>query len=392
MTNDMIQLEHLHKEYPNQKRPAVVDLSFNVPAGEIAVLVGPSGCGKTTTMRMINRMIEPTSGRIRLDGQDVTHRDADELRRQVGYVIQQVGLFPNMTIAENVATVPRMLKWGKSRTKSRVDEMIELVGLDPALYRNRYPKHLSGGQQQRIGVARALCADPPIMLMDEPFGAIDPISRERLQNEFLRLQAELRKTIVFVTHDVDEAIKMGDRIVILRADSDIAQYDTPENILAAPADDFVREFIGSGAAIRRLGLTALSPEHMVPWLVVGEDQPVFEARECLERSGERAALIVNDLRTPLRWVTAEDLERASSLKAAGTAVGVCVRTDASLADVLDELLRSQAPGVVVVDGEGRLAGVVDLGRVVRAAGSMHQGPTSGEPETAIPHASQDAAK
>jgi glycine/betaine/L-proline transporter ATP-binding subunit len=262
----MIRLEHLRKEYPGQEAPAVADLCLTVPEGEISVLVGPSGCGKTTTMRMINRIIEPTSGRIFIDGEDVTGGNADHLRRHIGYVIQQVGLFPHMTVADNVATVPKMLGWDKARTRVRSDEMLELVGLDPGQYRDRYPKQLSGGQRQRVGVARALCADPPVMLMDEPFGAIDPITRDRLQNEFLRLQSELRKTIVFVTHDIEEAIKMGDRIAILREGSEIAQYDTPENVLAAPADDFVREFIGGRAALRRLNLAKLTASTSAPGL------------------------------------------------------------------------------------------------------------------------------
>ena len=208
------------------------------------IFVGPSGCGKTTLMKMINRLIEPTSGRIFIQGEDVTGVNPDQLRRRIGYVIQQIGLFPHMTIADNIATVPRMLGWDKARIEQRVDELLELVGLDAAIFRSRYPKQLSGGQRQRVGVARALAVDPPVMLMDEPFGAIDPITRDRLQNEFLRLQAEIRKTIVFVTHDIDEAIKMGDRIAILREGAKIAQYDTPKHILSAPADAFVADFVG----------------------------------------------------------------------------------------------------------------------------------------------------
>src|SRR5215204_4826271 len=218
----MIRLENLTKVFPNQDEPAVDDLSMDIYEGEIVVLVGPSGCGKTTTMKMINRLIEPSSGRI-------------------GYVIQQIGLFPHMTIADNIATVPKMLGWDKKRISDRTDELLETVGIDLS-YRDRYPKELSGGQRQRIGVARAMAADPSVLLMDEPFGAIDPITRDRLQDEFLRLQQEIRKTIVFVTHDIDEAIKMGDRIAILKQQSKIAQYDTPEKILTDPADDFVADF------------------------------------------------------------------------------------------------------------------------------------------------------
>ena len=225
---------------------------MEIPAGEIVVFVGPSGCGKTTTMRMINRLIEPTSGTITIGGEDVTGLDDVQLRRKIGYVIQQIGLIPHLSIAQNVALVPKLLKWDKKRVTERVDEMLTVVGLDPEQYRSRYPRQLSGGQQQRVGVARALAADPPIMLMDEPFGAVDPITRSRLQDEFLSLQQTLRKTIVFVTHDFDEALKIGDRIAVLREGSQIAQYDTPEAILANPADDFVEGFIGEGASLKRL--------------------------------------------------------------------------------------------------------------------------------------------
>ncbi|HEX5540339.1 MAG TPA: ABC transporter ATP-binding protein [Micromonospora sp.] len=252
-----INLANVTKHYPGQAEPAVDRVSMRIPAGELVVLVGPSGCGKTTTMKMINRLIESTSGEITIGGQNVLTLEPDQLRRRIGYVIQQTGLFPHLTIADNIALVPRMLKWDGDRVRKRVDELLDMVGLDPATYRTRYPRQLSGGQQQRVGVARALAADPPVMLMDEPFGATDPVTRERLQNEFLRLQRELRKTIIFVTHDFDEAIKLGDRIAVLREKSHIAQYDTPDRILAAPADDYVANFIGAGARIKRLGLTCV---------------------------------------------------------------------------------------------------------------------------------------
>ncbi len=247
-----IVLTNLTKHYPGQPKAAVDSVNMHIPAGEIVVFVGPSGCGKTTTMRMINRLIEPTSGTIEIGGDDVTKLNDVHLRRKIGYVIQQIGLIPHLSIAQNVALVPKLLKWDKKRITTRVDEMLTVVGLDPEQYRHRYPRQLSGGQQQRVGVARALAADPPIMLMDEPFGAVDPITRSRLQDEFLSLQQTLGKTIVFVTHDFDEALKLGDRIAVLREGSQIAQFDTPENILAAPADDFVESFIGEGAALKRL--------------------------------------------------------------------------------------------------------------------------------------------
>ena len=249
----MIRLKGLTKRFAGEARPAVDALSLEVGEGETCVLIGPSGCGKTTTMRMVNRMIEPDAGTIEVAGRDVTRVEPIALRRSIGYVIQQIGLFPHMTIAENIATVPRLLGWDATRVASRVDELLDLVAMDPGVYRGRFPRELSGGQRQRVGVARALAADPPVMLMDEPFGAIDPITRGRLQQEFLRIQHRLRKTIVFVTHDIDEAIRMGDRIAIMRAGR-LVQYDTPEAILARPADAFVEEFVGVDRVLKRLSV------------------------------------------------------------------------------------------------------------------------------------------
>lgn len=250
----IIELTNVTKLYPNQVEPAVENFSMTINPGELVMLVGPSGCGKTTTMKMINRIIEPTSGSITIDGEDVLSLEQNTLRRRIGYVIQQVGLFPHMTIAQNVAIVPQLLGWSKEKIQARVEELLAVVELDPGIYMNRYPKQLSGGQQQRVGVARALAADPPVMLMDEPFGATDPITREKLQREFLRLQESLGKTIVFVTHDFDEAIKLGDRIAVLGPRSTIAQFDTPAAILAKPASEYVSSFIGEGAALKRLAL------------------------------------------------------------------------------------------------------------------------------------------
>ena len=253
-----IRLDKLTKRYPHTEKDAVSEFSLTIPAGEIVVFVGPSGCGKTTTMKMINRIIEPTSGRIFIGGNDVTQTPAHELRRNIGYVIQQIGLFPHLTIADNVATVPQLLGWDKTRTRARVNELLELVGLDPAEYAGRYPKQLSGGQQQRVGVARALAADPAVLLMDEPFGATDPITRVRLQKEFRALQRELKKTIVFVTHDFEEALLLGDRIAVLSERSQVEQYGTPLEILSAPATKRVESFVGEAASVRMLGLVSLS--------------------------------------------------------------------------------------------------------------------------------------
>jgi len=252
-----IEFRHVTKRYPGRRQAAVNDLSFTIPAGEICVLVGPSGAGKTTAMKMVNRLIDVTEGEILIDGRDVTRMDQTELRRGIGYVIQQVGLFPHMSVADNVATVPRLLGWDRARVRARVKELLEVVGLDPDEDGGRYPAQLSGGQRQRVGLARALAADPPVMLMDEPFGALDPITRERLQNEFLRLHRQLRKTVIFVTHDIDEAIKMGDKIAILREGGVLAQYDSPVEILTHPADEFVAQFVGADRALKRLALSSV---------------------------------------------------------------------------------------------------------------------------------------
>jgi osmoprotectant transport system ATP-binding protein len=259
-----IVFDHVTKRYSNAPKPAIDDLSLTLPAGDICVLIGPSGGGKTTAMKMVNRLISITEGDITIDGTSVNAMDVTELRRGIGYVIQQIGLFPHLTIEANVATVPRLLGWDKERTRVRGRELLELVGLDPDEYGKRYPAQLSGGQRQRVGLARAMAADPPLMLMDEPFGAIDPITRERLQNDFLRLHREIRKTVVFVTHDIDEAIKMGDRVAILREGGRLAQFGTPEEILSNPTDEFVAQFVGADRGLKRLALRRLDEVDLLP--------------------------------------------------------------------------------------------------------------------------------
>ncbi|VXB28513.1 ABC transporter ATP-binding protein [Citricoccus sp. K5] len=368
----MIRLENLTKRFPGTQRNAVDGLTLDIHAGEIVVLVGPSGCGKTTTMKMINRIIEPTSGRIILGGEDVTTTNADQLRRRIGYVIQQTGLFPHLTIGENVATVPKLLGWDAARTRARVDELLSMVNMDPEEYRGRYPKQLSGGQQQRVGVARALGGDPQVMLMDEPFGAIDPITRERLQNEFLRLQSEVRKTIVFVTHDIDEAIKMGDRIAILQEGSSIAQYDTPEKILTAPANDFVRDFIGGGASLKRLSLSRVRDIELAPWPTVSAADSVEQAHRVLRESDHSAVLVLDTEGRPARWVGADDLRRGEgqSLDRIGTVPQAVVESRATLSDALNELIAARYAVTVVVDQDGRHLGVVDIEQINEAIRSM----------------------
>lgn len=348
----MIRLENLTKSYPGQSEPAVRELTLDVPAGEIVVFVGPSGCGKTTTMKLINRLIEPTSGRIHLDGADVTEVNPDLLRRRIGYAIQQTGLLPHRTVADNIATVPKMLGWGSRRISGRVDELLALVGLDPTLHRHRYPKQLSGGQQQRVGVARALGADPEVMLMDEPFGAIDPLNRESLQNEFLRIQADLRKTIVFVTHDVDEAIKMGDRIAVFRHGGEIAQFDTPERILAEPADEFVREFLGSGTSVKRLSLTPLSAVDVPQRSTVSESD--VDSGAAIVAPGE-FRLVLDHAGRPVGWLSASDsgpVEIVPLISLLGP--------NNTLFDALDQMLALNSSVATIVDADGRYRGVLEL--------------------------------
>jgi len=369
----MIRLEQLTKRYPGQDGPAVDALDLDIPEGEIVILVGPSGCGKTTTMKMINRIIEPTSGRIVLEGDDVTDANPDLLRRRIGYVIQQIGLFPHMTIRDNIAVVPRLLKWSDDRVATRVDELLDLVGMDPSMYRDRYPKELSGGQRQRVGVARALSADPPVMLMDEPFGAIDPITRERLQNEFLRLQADIRKTIVFVTHDIDEAIKMGDRIAILETGSKVAQYDTPATILAAPASSFVEDFIGSGASLKGLGLARVRDHPLAEWPVMRPGDERAEGLRRLHDSERGAVLLLDERDRPIRWLRDRDLHREDEdLTRIGLDVTAFVEPQATLADALDEMLQSRFGSAVVVDPRGRYLGTIDMDVVMTATQELRQ--------------------
>jgi osmoprotectant transport system ATP-binding protein len=312
----MITLDSLTKKFGTGGQYAVDGLSLTVNAGEICVLIGPSGCGKTTTMRMINRMVEPDAGRIEVGGREVTKIDAVELRRSIGYVIQQVGLFPHMTIGENIATVPRLLGWDAPRIAKRVDDLLALVHMEPGLYRDRFPRELSGGQKQRIGVARALAADPPVMLMDEPFGAIDPITRALLQDEFLRILRELGKTIVFVTHDIDEAIRMGSRIAILRAGK-VVQYDTPERILAQPADAFVEAFVGNDRSLKRLALLTVSSyleagsaPAGAPRLVPGT--PLRDALSAMLDAGVDAAGVIDTNGNALGRVTLNAIRKAAS--------------------------------------------------------------------------------
>jgi osmoprotectant transport system ATP-binding protein len=359
----MIRLDAISKRYANGQ-VAVRELSLDVPAGHVCVLVGPSGCGKTTTLKMVNRLIEPTSGRIFLDGRDVTHSDPVELRRHIGYVIQQVGLFPHQTIAANIATVPRLLGWPKARTEARVDELLELVGLDPAGYRSRYPAQLSGGQRQRVGVARALAADPPVLLMDEPFGAIDPVTRARLQDEFLRLQDEVQKTVVFVTHDIEEAVKMGDRIAILDIGGVLEQYATPAELLGHPASAMVRDFVGRDRALKRLRVTPIEVECLEHPPTVAPDATLADARVAIAKWDAGWVAVVSD-DGELRGYVDDGAAAGDGLVADRLQrIESWVPVDQDLQDVLATMLLTREGWVSVLDGD-RFVGVLTPEAVYR---------------------------
>ena len=358
-SGSVVAFEHVTKRYG--ATVAVDDLSLVIEAGEICVLVGPSGCGKTTSMKMVNRLVEPTLGRITIDGRDVMSFPAVELRRGIGYVIQQVGLFPHLTVGANIGVVPGLLGWPKPRIRERAEELLELVGLPAATYRDRYPAQLSGGERQRVGVARAMAADPPLMLMDEPFGAVDPLRRERLQNEFLRLQRQIRKTIIFVTHDIDEAIKMADRVAIMEYGGRLAQFGPPDEILSRPANDFVARFVGADRGLKRLSLTRVRDLTLIPAVTVraGEDRPA--ARAQLARAGSAWALLVDDGRAPLGWVSAADLEGDGALDPETAVPGAPpLEPESTLRDALSALLGSSVELGAVVDEAGGVIGLVSV--------------------------------
>ena len=348
----MIRFDAVSKHYPDGTK-AVDGLTFEAPTGQITVLVGPSGCGKTTSLRMINRMIQPTGGHIWIDDQDTATMDETELRRGIGYVIQHAGLFPHRTIVSNIATVPRLLGWGRREAEARALELLERVGL-PAGFAKRYPAQLSGGEQQRVGVARALAADPPVMLMDEPFSAVDPVVREQLQDEFLRLQSDLGKTIVFVTHDIDEAIKLGDRVAVLRTGGHLAQLADPAYLLAHPVDDFVADFVGKDRGYRALSFQAspdfeLTPEQAVP-IGATPAQAAGAARDGW-------VLVADESRRPLGWIEIDRVTapvRPEMLQRGGTVATV----GGPLRNVLDAALSSPSRRGVIVDGQGAILGTI----------------------------------
>ncbi len=347
------------KVYEGAESPAVDSLSLDVPAGEICVLVGPSGCGKTTAMRMANRMVEMTEGDILIGDSSIRDRAPAELRRDIGYVIQQIGLFPHRTITENIGTVPRLLGWDKERISARSKELLDLVGLDQSLG-DRFPAQLSGGQQQRVGVARALAVDPPVMLMDEPFGAIDPINRERLQNEFLRLQAEIRKTVLFVTHDIDEAIKMGDRIAVMKVGGKLAQYATPAELLMDPADEFVEDFVGADRGLKRLSLMRVGDVDLWEAPLAHVGQSTAEVRAKLEGAEVPHALVVDSNRRPIGWLSDSDLKAETVPARPDSSPDPVLELEDVMRDALSDLLQAETQYAPVVDGQGRIAGVLSV--------------------------------
>jgi osmoprotectant transport system ATP-binding protein len=359
----MISLDRVTKRFPGTGTAAVTELSLNVAEGEVIVLVGPSGCGKTTTLKMINRLVEPTAGTITVAGDEVMSVAAHELRRKIGYVIQQIGLFPHRTIADNIATVPRLLGWEKARITERIDELIALVDLEPEM-RNRYPAELSGGQRQRVGVARALAADPPVMLMDEPFGAVDPIVRARLQDELLDLQARLKKTIVLVTHDIDEAIKLGDRVAILNVGGILEQYAPPYEILRNPGNPFVEDFLGTDRGLKRLSLITIGDVELEPGPVVGPDASPADIESAMERYGVDWFGVVEGDRL-LGWAPAADLKVGKAGNTPLRSFATRLRAGDSLREALDEIITSRTQVAPVFGDDERFLGMLTTEQVGR---------------------------
>jgi osmoprotectant transport system ATP-binding protein len=362
----MIKFSSVTKRFEGSPAPVVDNISFEVGEGEICVLLGASGCGKTTTLKMINRLVEPTSGKIYLEGRDTDGFDAVQLRRQIGYVIQQIGLFPNMTVEENICAVPKLLGWDKSKSRRRAAELLEMMALDPSVYLGRYPKDLSGGQAQRVGVARALATDPPVMLMDEPFGAVDPINRELIQDEFLRIHGQVRKTVMFVSHDIDEAIKMADRIAIFR-DGRIEQFDTPDNILARPATQFVASFVGADRALKRLRLMRVGEALSARHCSVRLGEAGARAAAMLEQHGLDRIVLLDDSDKPVGYLTSgqlRDVEGALSSRHA-LPVAQSARTSDDLRSVVSMMFSCGASSIPATDDDGRFVGYVSQAHILK---------------------------
>jgi len=374
----MIRLEDLTKIFhtPNGDVVAADHVNMEVPTGEICILLGPSGCGKTTALKMINRLIPPTSGKIFINGEDTSKLNDIELRRRIGYVIQQIGLFPNMTIEENISVVPKLLGWDMKKAKTRAAELLDLVGLDANQFLRRYPKELSGGQQQRVGVIRALAADPPVMLMDEPFGAIDPINREIIQDEFLKMQAELKKTIMFVSHDIDEAVKMGDKVAIFRAGK-IEQYDSPDRLLAHPSNAFVADFVGADRTLKRLRLVTAEQVADYDAPVAVRSGKAADVRQTLGGSGKRIIVVIDGDHLPVGYVTMDELQGASGrIGDLAKPLPATVPVRADLRAVVSEMFAHDVMWLACTDDNGRYAGVVTQPAVTAALRATYGDPTS----------------
>ncbi|MGZ8438435.1 MAG: betaine/proline/choline family ABC transporter ATP-binding protein [Candidatus Limnocylindrales bacterium] len=380
----IVEFDHVTKRYDDVRRKkgaaptpgAVNDLSLTVPAGKICVLVGPSGCGKTTTLKMVNRLIEPTGGLIRIDGVDIMSREVTELRRSIGYVIQQVGLFPHQTIAENVATVPRLIGWPRERQRARAEELLALVGLEPAKYRDRFPSQLSGGERQRVGVARALAVDPPIMLMDEPFGAVDPIVRDHLQNEFLRIQENLAKTILFVTHDIDEAIKMGDLVAVFQDGGIVAQFGTPAEILSNPASAFVARFVGADRGLKRLALNKVGDLPLVPPATTKVGEDVADARHRAAAHPFPYLLLLDDADRPIGWIHPDQIPATGTIaEGLPDVVPPIVNRRTTLKDALSMMLDADVQAAIVVDRNGAAQSLITIDDVIRLMRAGEHGPS-----------------
>ena len=364
MSEAMISLRGVSKVFGGASGHAVQDLSLDIATGETVVLVGPSGCGKTTTMKMINRLVEPTSGTIAVAGKDVLQQDPVELRRGIGYVIQSIGLLPHRTVAQNIALVPKLSGWDAKRISARVEELADTFELDRELL-GRYPAELSGGQRQRVGVARALAADPPVMLMDEPFGAVDPIVRARLQDQFLDIQQRLKKTIVFVTHDIDEAIKLADRIAILNKGGVIEQYASPEEILRAPANDFVRSFVGAERGLKRLSLIHVEGIGVEEGPVVSRSAGPQDAFVAMDRFGYDWVSVVDDGQLA-GWVDRRSLEGKQRVSdVTPRPFSAYVTTSSTLREALDSIITSQTQVAVVVSEGQTYMGILTLEHISR---------------------------
>ncbi len=370
----MIKLEHVGKTFADGTE-AVKDMSLEIEKGEFCIFLGPSGCGKTTSMKMINRLIPQTTGKIYIDNVDTLELDSNELRRGIGYAIQNIGLFPHLTVEENIATVPRLLKWPKAKQRARAEELLHLVGMDPKVFMARYPSELSGGQQQRIGVARCLGADPPILLMDEPFGAIDPITRSKLQEEFLKIQAKIKKTIAFVTHDINEAIKMGDKIALMR-EGELVQYSDPATLLSSPNDEFVRNFIGADRVLKGLRLLRAKDvmQKAPPTVKVDEDPMKVRAR--MEKANMRWSMLTDENGRFLGWITCEDLQESRPIKEIIEPPTVTGAPETPLNEALSLMLGSAIGNLAILDEDERLIGVLSFEIIRRVLGEQENAVTA----------------